>query len=65
MLENNFVYTNENYVEIITSLFVNFPKLETIQFKVDGQVTELDNFTETSRADWKKCLSKMITHTML
>lgn len=58
MLENNFVYTNENYVEIITSLFTNFPKLETIQFKVDGQVTELDNFTETSRADWKKMLEQ-------
>lgn len=58
MLENNFVYTNENYVEIITSLFANFPKLETIQFKVDGQVTELDNFTETSRADWKKMLEQ-------
>jgi len=58
MLENNFVYTNENYVEIITSLFANFPKLETIKFKVDGQVTELDNFTETSRADWKKMLEQ-------
>lgn len=54
MLENNFAYTNENYVEIITSLFTNFPKLETIQFKVDGQVTELDHFTETSREDWEK-----------
>ena len=58
MLENNFVYTNENYLEIITSLFTNFPKLELIQFKVDGQVTELDHFTETSRKEWKKMLEQ-------
>lgn len=56
MLENNFAYAQENYVEIITSLFANFPKLQTVEFKVDGQAEALDDFPTTSRNEWKKMI---------
>lgn len=56
MLENNFAYTQENYIEIITSLFVNFHKLQTVEFKVDGQAEALDDFPTTSRSEWEKMI---------
>lgn len=56
LTKNNFGASPENNIELLTSLFVNFPKTETIQFKLDGEKAELDNFTTTTRSEWKKMI---------
>lgn len=66
LTKNNFGASSENNIELLTSLFVNFPKTETIQFKVDGEQAELDNFTTTTRSEWKKMIqSGNYTYTII
>lgn len=66
LTKNNFGASSENNIELLTSLFVNFPKTETIQFKVDGEQAELDNFTTTTRNEWKKMIqSGNYTYTII
>lgn len=56
IVENNFGYSQENFIEMTTSLFTNFPKLQKIEFKIDGQADSLDDFPTTSRDEWQQMI---------